>query len=520
MSCNEDGSFYNFRMRFVAPRWAMDDVQLEVLAPSSGGPKEMVEVVRRWKEESDEVSNFGVVHCRVWCSSARSKSSVEDEWEESGTPLATYAMSCVVDVPVEAMARASQLLEWHRVRRIDIEAPTLGSVQAWVLALHSVEAISPGDATPRNAFWLAAAGAALRASGIEAAAARVAATTLTTRSLVRAVAYAIDRNNNEMLRACYARLKLSGAGRGKPIEYCSGKFVVGAEAFDASVFAPLVAAEHQLKEPLFVAQDEITTPGVIVSASAADEELATTLTGVDEDDEDEVRHNKSVSQSVFSPKLRRCYLVRSRCAAPNGDDVFALYDDSSLSLLCAARGRKGASRFVLALATFEEDAGHFDRHHPNFLGELTSSLGGSRFVLRDWGVDDLPSTCLPKLRRRVWAAVTYKANVLGRVPNTMRVALVQDSSSRQQQHKALRFRTRKAKWNERLNMWTLEFQERVKRASKKNFQLLPEGGGGEVVLLFGKVSKNRFSLDFAPPFAPATALAVALTTFAHKLVAA
>ena len=41
-----------------------------------------------------------------------------------------------------------------------------------------------------------------------------------------------------------------------------------------------------------------------------------------------------------------------------------------------------------------------------------------------------------------------------------------------------------------------------------------------VRLLFGKVSKNRFSLDFAPPFAPASALFVALTTFASKLVVA
>jgi hypothetical protein len=65
----------------------------------------------------------------------------------------------------------------------------------------------------------------------------------------------------------------------------------------------------------------------------------------------------------------------------------------------------------------------------------------------------------------------------------------------------------------------MDFQGRVKKASKKNFQLhfLHDD---EIRLLFGKVSKNRFSLDFAPPFGPATALFTALTTFADKLVVA
>ena len=82
-----------------------------------------------------------------------------------------------------------------------------------------------------------------------------------------------------------------------------------------------------------------------------------------------------------------------------------------------------------------------------------------------------------------------------------------------------KFKTRQPKWSDKAGMWTMDFQGRVKRASKKNFQLhfLHDD---EIRLLFGKVSKNRFSLDFAPPFAPASALFVALTTFADKLVVA
>ena len=41
-----------------------------------------------------------------------------------------------------------------------------------------------------------------------------------------------------------------------------------------------------------------------------------------------------------------------------------------------------------------------------------------------------------------------------------------------------------------------------------------------VLLSFGKVQKDRFSLDFGSPFTPVSALFVALSTFANKLAVA
>jgi len=297
--------------------------------------------------------------------------------------------------------------------------------------------------------------------------------------------------------------------------------------------------------------DDVDESSALAAAAEETATLAADLAGVDDDGMIERPLGSSSSPrapaaGLFSTELRRCYLVRRRGVAPSAtgflsssaapttgtllDDEFALYDDRSLQLLLSARGRKGSSSFVFALARARDGEAFFPAHAPEFLGESTGSLGGSRFVLRDWGLEVLPQACLPTLRRRVRAAVTYKANVLGRVPNTMRVAVVDGD-------RVHRFATRKAKWNPKLNMWTLDFQSRVKRASKKNFQLLHVAAGDaphrdaasssssssnhhQVKLLFGKVSKNRFSLDFAPPFAPATALFVALTTFASKLVAA
>jgi len=249
---------------------------------------------------------------------------------------------------------------------------------------------------------------------------------------------------------------------------------------------------------------------------------------------------------AFAPGMRRCYLVRRKAVARavdgvpgTRDDEFCLYDDATLQLLCCARGRKHGATFEMALARCADDEPFYAAQAPEFLARSTATLSGSRFVLRDWGLDDLPgggddaagvAGCLPA--RRVRGAVTYAYNVLGREPNSMRVAVVDHGGAGDP--RVHRFRTRPAKWNARLQMWTLDFQTRVKLASKKNFQLLdvadddhahasspsPRAPAAHVKLLFGKCSKNRFALDFAPPFAPATALFVALTTFASKLVAA
>ncbi|KAG6617455.1 ATP-binding Cassette (ABC) superfamily [Phytophthora cinnamomi] len=84
------------------------------------------------------------------------------------------------------------------------------------------------------------------------------------------------------------------------------------------------------------------------------------------------------------------------------------------------------------------------------------------------------------------------------------------------------FETKQPSWNEELGAWTLNFQGRVKVASKKNFLLVgtetTENGDEEEItaLRFGKVSKTRFTLDYAAPLAPIQALAVACSAFANK----
>jgi len=64
--------------------------------------------------------------------------------------------------------------------------------------------------------------------------------------------------------------------------------------------------------------------------------------------------------------------------------------------------------------------------------------------------------------------------------------------------------------------YSLDFKGRGKVASVKNFQLCrvhaKANKKDETVLQFCKVSANRFNLDFAPPFTPLSAFALAVST--------
>ena len=91
----------------------------------------------------------------------------------------------------------------------------------------------------------------------------------------------------------------------------------------------------------------------------------------------------------------------------------------------------------------------------------------------------------------------------------------------------LYFDTKTPSWNEQLGARTLNFNGRVKLASKKNFLMVPQAnnesmddefGADTVCLRFGKVLKDKFSLDYRHPISPMQAMGLCLSSFANKLI--
>lgn len=87
-------------------------------------------------------------------------------------------------------------------------------------------------------------------------------------------------------------------------------------------------------------------------------------------------------------------------------------------------------------------------------------------------------------------------------------------------------RNKAPRWHEHLQCWCLNFHGRVTVASVKNFQLVatidhsqPGGKGDEetVLLQFGKVGDDMFTMDYRQPLSAFQAFAICLTSFGTKL---
>lgn len=80
------------------------------------------------------------------------------------------------------------------------------------------------------------------------------------------------------------------------------------------------------------------------------------------------------------------------------------------------------------------------------------------------------------------------------------------------------------RWHEQLQCWCLNFNGRVTVASVKNFQLVASvdnGTGGQdnddVILQFGKVGKDVFTMDYKYPISAFQAFAICLSSFDTKI---
>lgn len=93
-------------------------------------------------------------------------------------------------------------------------------------------------------------------------------------------------------------------------------------------------------------------------------------------------------------------------------------------------------------------------------------------------------------------------------------------------------RNKPPRWHEQLQCWCLNFRGRVTVASVKNFQLIaasqPAAGAptpsqpapsehDKIILQFGKVAKDMFTMDYRYPLSAFQAFAICLSSFDTKL---
>ncbi|CAM9719215.1 unnamed protein product [Chrysoparadoxa australica] len=86
-----------------------------------------------------------------------------------------------------------------------------------------------------------------------------------------------------------------------------------------------------------------------------------------------------------------------------------------------------------------------------------------------------------------------------------------------QDNRIVRLVNKPPRWNASLGGYQLNFHGRVTKASVKNFQLVTPHDQETVLLQFGRVSKDEFSMDFRHPLSPFQAFAISLSAITTPL---
>ncbi|KAF4013318.1 hypothetical protein G4228_004772 [Cervus hanglu yarkandensis] len=234
----------------------------------------------------------------------------------------------------------------------------------------------------------------------------------------------------------------------------------------------------------------------------------------------------------------RCRLTRDKKGMDRGlyPSYFLHLDTEKKVFLLAGRKRK---RSKTANYLISSDPTNLSRGGENFIGKLRSNLLGNRFTVFDNGKNPHRggSTDVGSLRQEL-AAVIYETNVLGfRGPRRMTIIIPGMNSDNERvpirprnasdgllvrwQNKTLEslieLHNKPPIWNEDSGSYTLNFQGRVTQASVKNFQIVHNDDPDYIVLQFGRVAEDAFTLDYRYPLCALQAFAIALSSFDGKL---
>ncbi|XP_041131184.1 tubby protein-like isoform X1 [Polyodon spathula] len=212
-------------------------------------------------------------------------------------------------------------------------------------------------------------------------------------------------------------------------------------------------------------------------------------------------------------------------------------EDGKKVFLLAGRKRKKSktSNYLISI-----DPTDLSRGGESFIGKLRSNLMGTKFTVYDNGVNPLKTTSsleTSELRQEL-AAICYETNVLGfKGPRKMSVIIPGMNMDHERvsirprnEHESLlaRWQNKSTEsiielhnktpvWNDDTQSYVLNFHGRVTQASVKNFQIIHDNDPDYIVMQFGRVAEDVFTMDYNYPMCAIQAFAIALSSFDSKL---
>ncbi|KAJ0012596.1 hypothetical protein NQD34_016930 [Periophthalmus magnuspinnatus] len=180
-------------------------------------------------------------------------------------------------------------------------------------------------------------------------------------------------------------------------------------------------------------------------------------------------------------------------------------EDGKKVFLLAGRKRKKSktSNYLISV-----DATDLSREGESFIGKLRSNLMGTKFTVYDNGTNPCktPGALLEESnKRQELAAICYEQeSLLSRWQNHSIEDLVE-------------LHNKAPVWNDDTQSYVLNFHGRVTQASVKNFQIVHDNDPDYIVMQFGRVAEDIFTLDYNYPMCALQAFAIGLSSFDSKL---
>ncbi|XP_032074596.1 tubby-related protein 1 [Thamnophis elegans] len=233
----------------------------------------------------------------------------------------------------------------------------------------------------------------------------------------------------------------------------------------------------------------------------------------------------------------KCRVTRDKRGMDRGlyPTYYLHVDNDKKIFLLAGRKRKKSKTSNYLISTDPTD---LSRDGENFIGKLRSNLMGTRFSVFDNGVNpDRANADWSNVRQEL-AAVIYETNVLGfKGPRKMTVVIPGMDSDNERvpirprndndgllmrwQNKIMdsliELHNKAPVWNDETQSYVLNFHGRVTHASVKNFQIVHNEDPEYIVLQFGRVADDVFTMDYNYPLCAVQAFAIALSSFDGKL---
>ncbi|XP_018562980.1 protein king tubby [Anoplophora glabripennis] len=297
----------------------------------------------------------------------------------------------------------------------------------------------------------------------------------------------------------------------------------------------LMDLEDDESSPVISAQNDDTN----MSIKPTNEKHVLNSEGNEVPEEGDIEGNVEmfVLQPAHLKVLYKCRITRDRKGMDRG--LYPTYflhlekDYGKKVFLLAARKRKKSATSNYLISTDPTD---LSRSADSFVGKLRSNLLGTHFTVYDNGVSHRKAAESSNPRQEL-ASIIYDTNVLGfKGPRKMTVIIPgmldnhrvsiypqDESESLIESWKAknmsnlIELHNKTPVWNDDTQSYVLNFHGRVTQASVKNFQIVHDSDIDYVVMQFGRIAEDVFTMDFRYPLCALQAFAIALSSFDSKL---